>query len=49
MKVSFTKYDVNLLYRQTSNVKHTDNENLENISRLVFQLYLPNQLKPSVK
>ena len=35
-------------YRKISNTRRTKSQNL-NDSRLVLQLYLPNQLKPGVK
>ena len=35
-------------YRKISNISHTKSQNL-NDSRLVFQLSLPNPLKPGVK
>ena len=44
--VVINKYD-NEIYRQTSNVSRAKSQNL-NISRLVFQLSLPNPLKPGV-
>ena len=37
-----------LHYRKVSNISHTKSENL-NASRLIFQLSLPNPLKPGVK
>ena len=37
-----------LLKHQISNIRRTKSQNL-NVSRLVLQLSLPNQLKPDVK
>ena len=39
---------INDEYRQFSNIRCTQSQNI-NVSRLVLQLSLPNQLKPSVK
>ena len=36
------------MYRKISNMSHTKSPNL-NVPRLVLQLSLPNQMKPSVK
>ena len=39
---------VTLMYRETSSIKRTKSPNL-NISRLFFQLSMPNPLKPGIK
>ena len=41
-------FQVNLGYREISNIRHTESENLSDC-RLVLQLPLANPLKPGVK